>query len=63
MLFNRRHEEPTLIIIIMITYILLISFTNQSLITNENGPIQFYEELMTHFHKAVLDIIDRKSVV
>ena len=57
MLFNRRHEEPTLIIIIMITYILLISFTNQSLITNENGPIQFYEELMTHFHNAVLDII------
>ena len=57
MLFNRRHEEPTLIIIIMITYILLISFTNQSLIPNENGPIQFYGELMTHFHKAVLDII------
>ena len=57
MLFNRRHEEPTLIIIIMITYILLISFTNQSLIPNENGPIQFYGELMTHFHNAVLDII------
>ena len=35
----------------------MISFTNQSLIPNENGPIQFYGELMTHFHNAVLDII------